>query len=69
MHTNTIVIIVHTLMHINKSSTYEWKDLHLERHLVFGGGHHIQISHSKQLNFVVLSNLARPRRCCLLFLN
>ena len=54
VHTNTIVIIVHTLIHINKSSTYEWEDPHLGRDLVFGGRHHIQTSHSKQLSLVVL---------------
>ena len=62
VHINTIVIIVHTLIHINKSSTYEWEDPHLGRHLVFDGGHHIQTSHSKQLSLVVLPSLARLHR-------
>ena len=60
VHTNIIVIIVNILIHINKSSMYEWEDPHLGRHLVFGGGHHIQTSHSKQLSLVVLPTLPCP---------
>jgi len=61
VHTNTIVIIMHTLIHINKNSTYEWEDPNLGRGLVFGGGDHIDTSHSKQLSLVVLPSVARPR--------
>jgi hypothetical protein len=82
VHTNTIIIIMHRLIHINISSTVvlgltrqqlhvldEWEDPHLGHYLVFSGGHHIQTSHSKQLSLVVLQSLISPRQCCLPFLN
>jgi hypothetical protein len=54
--TNTIhsheFLIVHTLIVVNTSSTVleEWEDPHLGHHLVFGIGHDIQTSQSKQLS-------------------